>query len=198
MRRISRIPKDSQPGERGNRLLQQLDVLGAHLGDHAGGAGEVRAGPGEAIHHATRDRISHRYEDNRNGSGRLLCRQCGLRGERYDHVDLKPHELRGQFGQLVKLAFRPSKLEGDILALDVAELPKAVAQRLERCRRIGPQDADARGPRLLLRARHARPKKRRHSRAGEEREKRAPLHARPLCQHAIMPQPYICMAFAYR
>ena len=51
----------------------------------------------------------------------MLSCQRGLRGECDDDFDLKAYKLRGQFWQLVELALRPAELEGNVLALDIAE-----------------------------------------------------------------------------
>ncbi len=157
---------------KGNRLLDELHVLGAHLRDHPGCAGQVRARPREARDDSARERIAHRHEDNRNRLRGMLGRQRGLRRERYDNVDLKAHEVGRQFGQLIELAFRPAKLEGDVLALDVAEVLQALTHGLECRRRIWPQHPNARNFFALLRARGARP---RHRGAAEERDERAAL-----------------------
>jgi len=137
-RRVGRIPENGQLGERGDRLLEELHVLGAHLGEHPGGARHVAAGLSEARHDSARDGIAHRHEDNRNRLRGLLGRQRGLGRERDDNVGLKANKLGRQFGKLIELSFRPTELERDVLALEVTEIRQALTHGRECRRRIWP------------------------------------------------------------
>jgi hypothetical protein len=70
-------------------------------------------------------------------------------------------QLGGEFWQLIN-PFRPSKLDDDVLALDIAEVVQARPQGLNPARRSSSraetQAADARDSRRLLRARCERPR----------------------------------------
>src|ERR1700736_4642026 len=72
-------------------------------------------------------------------------------------------QLGGEFWQLIS-PFRPSKLDDDVLALDIAEVVQARPQGLNPARRSSSraetQVAEARDCRRLLRARCERPRRR--------------------------------------
>jgi hypothetical protein len=85
-------------------------------------------------------------------------------------------QLGGEFWQLIN-PFRPSKLDDDVLALDIAEVVQARPQGLNPARRSSSraetQVADARDRRRLLRARCERP---RCYRAAKQRDELSPFH----------------------
>src|SRR4029077_7237443 len=86
-------------------------------------------------------------------------------------------QLGGEFWQLIN-PFRPSKLDDDVLALDIAEVVQARPQGLNPARRSSSraetQAADARDSRRLLRARCERP---RCYRAAKQRDELSPFHS---------------------
>ena len=68
-------------------------------------------------------------EHNWNRFGRLLGSQRALRSPGNDHVDVKTDKLRRQVGKSFRSIGRVSRLDNNVLSLDVAEL----AQTLQEC-----------------------------------------------------------------
>src|SRR5262249_57074126 len=76
------------------------------------------------------------------------------RTRRHDDVDLEPDQLGRKLREAIFVPLRPAVLDGDALALDVAEIAESLAERLEdlwlQRRRGGAEVPDARqSPRLL-------------------------------------------------
>jgi hypothetical protein len=99
------------------------------------------------------------------------------RRPREDNVDFHADQLGCHFRQLLD-PFRPAELNDNVLALDVAEVTQARAQRLHPGQVIssggGTHEPDVRDFRLL-RARRERPS----CRAADKRDELAPLHGSP-------------------
>jgi hypothetical protein len=66
-----------------------------------------------------------------DGTCRSLGRECTGRGVRHQHVGLRPNQLDRQFGQTRIVPLGPPELDDDILAFDVAEIPKPCAERFD-------------------------------------------------------------------
>src|SRR5262245_45220932 len=127
-------------------LLEELHAFGENVETHTKRvAGHVPARSREAFDKAASDRISNsnRHDGYRAGglSGshncwRILCD---------DDVYLLLDELRREASQSVVVAFCIAKLEGNIPALDVAEVFKALAKGREPWRKAGKFSLPRRG-----------------------------------------------------
>ena len=116
------------PGQRRQRLLQQLETLGGQLGEGERQAGDVAAGPRQARAQPSRDRIAARQGDDRDRL-RCLARRLARRlaaGE--DHVHLETHQLFGHRRQPIGAAVGVAALDDDVPALDVAGLAQAFCE----------------------------------------------------------------------
>ena len=93
--------------------------------------------------HDDRDRLRRSFGGK--GTGRTRC---------HDDVDLEPDQLGRNLREAIFVPLRPAVLDGDALALDVAEVAESLAERLEdlglQRRRGGAEVPEARqSPRLL-------------------------------------------------
>ena len=159
-------------------LAQQLQILGAKLAHLRGDAGDISAGPGEALHQPSATRIG-RQDNDRNALGGLLDRgrgRCRI-GEQY--IDLTGNELRRQWHQITSICAADAQLEDDVCSLDIAEITQALLDTLDELRRIGISGDQNAKRGWFARLRHSgeRP---RHTRAAHEEF--ASLHVYPWSQ----------------
>ena len=188
VREIGRINDNGDLGQRRNRFLDQLDALGADLGQEKGQSGQIPAGTGETGHEPDVDGIGHSAHHNWNGRGGLLGCSCAGCAMGYEHIDVEVYQFGCQFGEAVVSALGPPILEDNVVALLVSELAKTRSQGVElasvfRARRHA-QKADPVNLPRWLRARHEWPSDRR---AAEKCDELAPLHVpsagtAPLCR----------------
>src|SRR5262249_22989176 len=120
---------------------------------------DVSARPGKAGGEPLTNRIAHDCDDDWNTTGSLLRRSdCGIAGS-HDDVDARRDQLRRQHGQSFD-ALGIANIEGDVLAIQVAELTQSLTEgcksRSRLSRRLQRQQANARKPYRLLRERRKR------------------------------------------
>ena len=150
------VPEEDEPGKTGDRLGEQLNLLGDDVFVLGGEPGDVPAWAREACHQTGGDRVAQDGGDDDGGAAR---RSPGRpdRGSPGDDNDiaLGLDELGRQRGQALAPAVRPAVLHRDRLALDPAQLPEPLpegTERLGRTRRVRvSEEPDARQelPRLL-------------------------------------------------
>jgi hypothetical protein len=82
---------------------------------------------------AERVRVTHEYDRNRRG--RSLSR-LGVDGTRsYDDVDLESDKFLRKFAHSLRLALRPSVLDGDSPSLHITQLAKSLAESFKGIRK---------------------------------------------------------------
>jgi hypothetical protein len=109
---------------------------------------------GEAGHEAAAHGIGNLQHDDGDGRGRLPGGLGRTGHVRHDDIYSEPDQFRRERGQLVIFALGRSPLDGDVLALDVAELAQPLPEGLRcilRGRIEGQQDPDPRHLRRPLR-----------------------------------------------
>ena len=126
---------------------------------------------------AERVRVTHEYDWNRRG--RSLSR-LGVDGaRRHDDIDLEPNKFLRKFAHSLRLALRPSVLDGDGLSLHIPQFAKSLAKSFKSIKKrvwTVPQKADSVDLAWLLRVRRKRP---RDSRAANERDEISAPHNFP-------------------
>src|SRR5262249_60338112 len=118
---IARVPDNRDTAEKRNHFLQKLEPLGSHLREKEGRPREVAAGASEIGNEASRHRIA-RDCHNDGYRGRRLFRRSGWRcafGD--DYIDLESDQVGSEGWEPVVVAVRISVLDGDTLALDIAQ-----------------------------------------------------------------------------
>src|SRR5262245_22925966 len=167
------IPKRADPRRAREGFLKYFELFGHEFGEQHGHPGNVSARAGLACHVSSTDRIGMDGEYNGYRFGRLSSSLDHGRRLREDNVNIDADELGREACELVDILC-PSKLQDDVLAVDVAELPQSAAQGLQPARlgrrRGKTKEADARD-RRLLRPRRQRP--RCSSRAADQRDELA-------------------------
>src|SRR5262249_33086312 len=126
----------------------------------------------------TTDRICRECEYNWDSRGRLFCNLSVLARICDDHVNLEPHEFRGDVGRTVVTAFRPAHIDVYVAAFDPAKFAEPrhnggephVGSR----RRASAEETNGGEVRHLLRPRCERPCRC----AAEQRYELAALHLR--------------------
>src|SRR5215469_5766528 len=102
----------------------------------------------------------------------MLVRICD------DHVNLEPHEFRGDVGRTVVTAFRPAHIDVYVVAFDPAKFAeprhKGGEPHVGSRRRASAEETNGAEVRHLLRARSERPRRR----AAEKRYELAPSNVR--------------------
>jgi hypothetical protein len=137
---------------------------------------EVAARTSEAGDKTELDRVIADNEDDRDCAGCFLDREGHSRAaHRDDHCHVAAHEFGSRSVQPIDTVFRPAVFDRDVLALDITDflqaLPKcAVKTKGDGVGCCGFDEPDHRHCRLLCPS-HQR---RRHARAAEERDERAP------------------------
>jgi hypothetical protein len=171
---IGCIGQSGHASRRRQHVADQLDTLASEFGADASDTGDISARPRKARDKPRGDRISRIRHNDRDFARRLLCRLSGGREPRDDYIHVETDQLGGQFGKPVEVSFSRSKLESNVLPLDVPQ----IAQPLPKLppKRFGiniANDQCADGRRLrLLRVGRERPHSRR---AAEQHDELAPL-----------------------
>src|SRR5262245_18645733 len=75
-----RIDEQRNVSSSGDHLMQQFQPLRPYLQGQGGRSGEVAAGPVQTGDKSKFDRVARYEEDDRDGCGRRLSRQCGRSG----------------------------------------------------------------------------------------------------------------------
>src|SRR5262245_54663008 len=157
--------------------MQQAEPLLAKLQVHGSDASHVATRPIEANNQAGLNWIDSGGEDDWDRCG------GGFRGDRpqdtggsYNDRDTAANQVGSQFRQLANFIVRPTKLDRDVVTFDISAFRQPLAERRQqmggRLGGAGIEIADHR-QRLLLPARHNRPRRRR---ASEQRDELAPPH----------------------
>ena len=143
------IKQHPDPPRPGHSLLQYLQLLGDEIGENDCQARDVAAGSRKVRHVSDADGVGMGGKHNWDRLGRLLgSLHVGRRHREYD-VNIHADQVGRQLRQLVN-RFRPSELNDNILAFDMAELAQADPRRLDpassrrqisifalRCQRLG-------------------------------------------------------------
>jgi hypothetical protein len=99
--------------------------------EREGQAGDVPARPGQARDHPGCDGIGHRPNDDRDRLGHLLGRQRAGHRCRHEDVHVQPDQLGDERGEALGLALRRSVLNGNVVALDVAQVAQPLPEGLD-------------------------------------------------------------------
>ena len=127
--RAGRIPEDGDVGELGNHFPEQLQPFPFHFRRDRGQPRDVPAGPREARDEARSRRVANGHHDERNRRCRLLDGERGGCASGNDHINFQGDQFGDEGRKAFILSFRPSILDQNVLALDVAEVPQAFAER---------------------------------------------------------------------
>ena len=125
---IRRIHQDSRVRQHRQQFLQQCDPFLVELGPQTGVAGEIAAGAREALDEAGLDGVIERVEDDRDRGRDLFRGLSGRRRRREDHIDLEPNQIGRQGAQARVLVTTKSVLDGEIFALDPAQLAQLLPE----------------------------------------------------------------------
>ena len=174
---IGRVDEQRHDARRGKQLVQQFQPLRRYLHVQLGHARDVAARPVKAGDEAELDRVAARFEDDRNGRGRCLCRKRRRSAGRGNHGHLTTNQIGRHRRQPIILALRPAVFDRHVVAINVT----GFAQPFEKGRQLprvilGGRSVDKpdHRHRRLLRARRERP---RGCRAAEKRDELASLHS---------------------
>ena len=168
--------KHGDPCRGGHKLTQELQPLRHQLLAEEIDAGRVAAGPGEAGDQTEPHGVfGHGEHDRNRGACRLGRERRNGAATGNDHSHRPTRQFACQLRQPIGSILGPAKFDHDILALDEARLPQALAKCAQAIRvgigRSGMEEADHRHC-WLLRARRERPRRR----TAEQRDELAPSH----------------------
>ena len=113
------ISQDSHAPDPRNRLLEELELLPGLLWVKARHAGEVSARPLQAWYQIVCYRIDYDREHHRNARHQFLGSPSRDGTRRDDDVHLETEQFGKKFGKSLILPFRESRLDDDVLAIDV-------------------------------------------------------------------------------
>ena len=130
---IGRVDEQGDDPRRGHQLVQQLQPLRPHLHVQRRVSREVAARSVHAGNEAGCNRIARYRENDRDRRGRRLCCQHS-RSIGDDHRHLMTDQLNGHRRHSIVLAIRPAIFDGHVLALDIADLTEAFAERAHQVR----------------------------------------------------------------
>jgi hypothetical protein len=152
-----RIPQDRNPPDLRQGFEEEFEAFCAEFDVEKRQASDVSAWVGKAIDDARRDGIADRRKHDRYRRRRVAHGAHEERRRRYDHVRFQAHEL----GRKRREAFRSSTGrtvdEGDVLALEVAEVAHAAAEGIEMVGKSRIEDPDLGERGRVLTARRDRP-----------------------------------------
>ena len=152
MGRIGRVREDRHPADLGDDLLEQLQRFADDFqADAVGQPCDVPARAREARDEPEPDRIANADHDDGDRPVAFLAATAAGVAHRHDDVHLEPDQLGREVGQPLEPALRKSILDDDVLALDLAELPQALPERVEYGAAAGRMSRDQNAdPRNLL------------------------------------------------
>src|SRR5262249_29366337 len=133
---------------------------------------DVAARMRKALHQPGAQDIAHSDHYDGNRRGRCLGRNARRRPVGCDYVHQAPDEIGRGLGEPLGRAVGTAIFKRNVLAFQIAEIVQALPESIPHRRII--DDADARNPSLLLRARRDRPTSRR---AAEQSDELAPFHS---------------------
>jgi hypothetical protein len=151
-------------------VVQKPKTLGRQLRPEKRHASEIAARSIEALNEAGIDRVTAIHEDDRDGCGCSLRRQCGTRAGNDDgRTALDQVGKKGVHA--IKLVAGVSVIDRHILTSDKSRLLQALLKPGDRTqikiRRPNTEEPDQRQGRPLLRPRRRRPRRRRAAEEGE-------------------------------
>jgi hypothetical protein len=109
------MPKRSDPGRAGKRLLEEAQTLGGKLRAEERQPGDVSAWPRETRHEAVCDGIAHDRHDDGDRGGRTLDSAGRRRIGGEDEVELETGQLIRQTLEMFDLPICRSVFDEDVL-----------------------------------------------------------------------------------
>ena len=156
------IDEYSHASSLGYQFTQEFQPLCGQLTTEKIDSCQIAARPGKAGDKTLPDRVFRGHEDDGDCRGGRPGRKLGTSG-RGDHRDLPANQFGRQRRQPLHLVLSPAVFDRDVLALDVAGLLEALAERPQAIRisvrRLAVEETDHRH-RRLLRVRRERPRRR--------------------------------------
>ena len=126
--RIVRIQKHAHTIQLRQGFLEELQPFGAELANEKGRSGDVAAWTCKAVNQPSRDGVAgDSHHDGNRGRRSLGGAGRGWR-VRHQNVWLEPNQLDGQLREACVLPLRPSEVDHDVLALDVAQAAKPFSE----------------------------------------------------------------------
>jgi len=117
--RIGRIDEHRHAGRRGHQLTQELQPLARHLSTKKIDTCRVAPRPRKAGDKTELDWVFSGEEDDGNGLGRRLGRDCSRAAGGDDHGDPSFQQVGRQRWQSIVVALGPAVLDGHVLALNM-------------------------------------------------------------------------------
>src|SRR3954453_20657861 len=155
--------------------MQQLDPLRIHLVGHECCAGEISAGPAEAIHQPSLHRIAAITEHH---GSRVDCsaHEGHDRSLRHDNLYVERQQFAQEFWHAITDIGRPTLFDNDGSTLDVVQLPQSLSNGIKELRSLGRADCDPPDPRHPCRLLCAYGKRISRCRTAEQRDDLAAFH----------------------
>src|SRR5687768_6149265 len=125
---IGRIAEQTNSFGFGRDLSQQLEPFSRDFRGETGDAGDIAVGPRQIGNNAHGHSIGECLKDNRYGCGRLLGGHDRRRAKGSNDVDPQTHQLGSMSRELLGLSVRIAQIEGEILALDIAQFAHPFAE----------------------------------------------------------------------
>src|SRR5262245_36075535 len=124
------IPKDRDPSEPWDGLLEKLKPLRAEFAGHAGKPSNIEAWMRKTCHQARSDWIAHQRHDDRDDGSRAL-RGTGANRTVYDHhIDLAADQICDQLRHQNEIAVGGAPFDHYIASLSISGGPYPLPERL--------------------------------------------------------------------
>ena len=150
---VGHIDEQAEAREVGQHFTQKVDLLGGKHFCEVCKPSHITARMGEAGHQSEAYRIRTRGHDDWDGACSFSRREVRRKRRGNDHAWIEAHQLIRQIWQSVQITIGEPKLEADVTALDISELPHALLKAcqiaFERLRSSGAQNTDDRHVTLL-------------------------------------------------
>src|SRR5262245_24570770 len=125
------VAQNRNTREVGDDLLKQFELFPRLLRVKAGDPRDTSTWPLKCRGKPDGDRIDRADEHDRNGWAGLPCRLSTNSPERDDDLHFETYQFGGEFRDSIQIPVSKATLDDDVPTLDIAELGKALAQRIE-------------------------------------------------------------------
>ncbi len=128
---IRGILEEGHAGEARHGLGEQLEPFPGEFGVHAAQPRDVPSRPRQARDEPVPHGIDTGRHDDGDGAGRVLGRQGGGGRPHNDEIYAQAHQVGSEVRPSLGMALVPADLEGNRLALDVAQVTQPLAESIE-------------------------------------------------------------------
>src|SRR5215467_13233252 len=131
VRRIRRIPQDSDSSELGYSFLEQFEALAGESSRRSHQSRDVACWSSQTRYESEPDWVVHANKDDRHRRGRFLYRKSRWCSRSHDDVDLRAQKLLGEPRELIEATIGKLEFDEHILIFDVSAFTETLPKPLD-------------------------------------------------------------------